>query len=65
MPIVSLFPDTPQSRPSGQEDFEREGAARFGLFRTSSDLHWTLLWLFASYGDSRRRLIWTLLSLLF
>jgi len=53
MPIVSLFPDTPQSRPSGQEDFEREVAARFGLvpnfFRSALDAPLVIreLWRFA------------------
>jgi hypothetical protein len=52
MSIVSLFPDT-KSGNTGQEDFEREVAARFGLvpnfFRSAPDAPFVMreLWLFA------------------
>ena len=52
MSIVPLFPDT-KSGNTGQEDFEREVAARFGLvpnfFRSTPDAPFVMreLWLFA------------------
>jgi two-component sensor histidine kinase len=52
VPIVTLFPDT-KSGNTGQEDFEREVAARFGLvpnfFRSAPDAPFVMreLWLFA------------------
>jgi hypothetical protein len=53
VPIVSLFPDTSKSGNAGQEEFEREVAARFGLvpnfFRSAPDAPLVIreLWLFA------------------
>jgi two-component sensor histidine kinase len=53
VPIVPLFPDASKSQNTGQEDFERDVAARFGLvpnfFRSSPDAPFVVreLWLFA------------------
>jgi two-component sensor histidine kinase len=60
MAIVSLFPGTSNPLKAGQEEFEREVAARFGLvpnfFRTTPDAPYVIreLWGFAksSYLDS-------------
>jgi hypothetical protein len=53
MPIISLFPGASNPQKTGQEDFEREVAARFGLvpnfFRTAPDAPYVIreLWAFA------------------
>src|ERR1700689_2754689 len=60
MPIVPLFPGTSNPHKSGQEDFEREVASRFGLvpnfFRSAPDAPHVVreLWAFAksAYMDS-------------
>jgi two-component sensor histidine kinase len=53
MPIVPLFPNASNPQKTGQEDFEREVAARFGLvpnfFRTAPEAPYVVreLWVFA------------------